>query len=223
MGASWSSGCPVRNLKGEKRDLVKGCYRVLRAFIRALGLGSVLLKPAFCSVENRSIAHPKMFHQETGRRKLGCLCSDGNEWMASVDRKWGEGEIERVVTRAAHRMWLERWAQGPMQVMDRTWLSVPIDLVPAYPFPCFSFYLCFWKTWWTMFWSWKENPCGLGERRNINKVKNLDGFCPILGCSTWNLIWWGIKFCNVMEMYIIQNRQKARDQVCPEISLAERA
>ncbi len=95
-------------LKGEKRDLVKGCHRVLRAFIRALGFGSVLLKPAFCSGENRSIAHPEMFHQETGRRKLGCLCSDGNEWMASVDRKWGEGEIERVVTRAAHRMWLER-------------------------------------------------------------------------------------------------------------------
>jgi hypothetical protein len=26
-----------------------------------------------------------------------------------------------------------------MQVMDRTWLSVPIDLVPAYPFLCSLF------------------------------------------------------------------------------------
>jgi hypothetical protein len=27
----------------------------------------------------------------------------------------------------------------------------------------------------------KGNPCGLGERRNINKVKNLDGFLSISG------------------------------------------
>jgi hypothetical protein len=27
----------------------------------------------------------------------------------------------------------------------------------------------------------KGNPCGSGERRNINKVKNLDGFLSISG------------------------------------------
>ncbi len=42
----------------------------------------------------------------------------------------------------------------------------------------------------------KGNPCGLGERRNINKVKNLDGFLSISGVL--NLI------LNLMRSQILQ-------------------
>jgi hypothetical protein len=60
-----------------------------------------------------------------------------------------------------------------MQVMDRTWLSVPIDL------PMFLFLSLFLENMVSYVLELKGNPCGLGERRNINKVKNLDGFLSI--------------------------------------------